>query len=121
MTQAFPILAVVAATVAGTACSITEQADTDTPVVIITSPSSESTVGGTVSFSAQVFDGFGIAKVEFMVDGAVIGEDLFTPFSTLWNTRASGDGNHALRVQATDHAGNTGFSSIGVTVDNSRQ
>ena len=105
----------------GIACNSAPQADTDTPVVFITYPKADSTVGGQVSFAAQVYDGFGVAKVVFTVDGVVIGEDLTEPWGVLWTTVGSGNGPHALRVQATDPAGNTGFKSISVTVDNSRQ
>ncbi|MEZ4456558.1 MAG: Ig-like domain-containing protein [Gemmatimonadales bacterium] len=106
----------------GLACGdLGDQSDTDAPVVGITSPLADSTVAGTVSFSAQVFDGFGVAKVEFIVDGETVGEDITSPYATLWNTRSVGDGVHALRVQATDNAGNVGFASISVTVDNAKQ
>jgi len=106
----------------GAACGLpSEQADTDAPIVFITSPLADSTVGGTVAFSAQVFDGFGVASVKFMVDGRVVGEDVIEPFAVNWNTRGVGNGLHALRAEARDPAGNTGFTSISVTVDNTRQ
>ena len=105
----------------GAACNSAPQVDTDSPVVFITSPKADSTVGGQVAFSAQVFDGFGVAKVVFKVDGVTIGEDLAAPWGVLWSTQSAGNGPHALRVEATDPAGNSGFTSIGVTVDNSRQ
>ncbi len=97
------------------------QPDTDAPIVFITSPKADSTVAGQVSFSAQVFDGFGVAKVVFSVDGVEIGQDLAEPWAVLWSTTGSGNGAHALRVVATDPAGNTGFTSISVTVNNTRQ
>ncbi len=106
---------------AGTACGSPTQADTDSPVVFIVSPKADSTVSGQVAFSAQVFDGFGVAKVVFSVDGVVLAEDLAEPWGVLWGTQSAGNGPHALRVEATDFAGNVGFRSIGVTVDNSRQ
>lgn len=105
----------------GAACGTLTQADTDAPVVFIVSPKADSTVSGQVSFSAQVFDGFGVAKVVFSVDGVVLSEDVAEPWGALWGTQGAGNGPHALRVEATDFAGNVGFRSIGVTVDNSRQ
>lgn len=107
--------------IAGAACNSAPQADTDSPAVFITSPKADSTVSGQVSFAAQVYDGFGVAKVVFKVDGNVIGEDLTFPWGVLWSTQSAGNGPHALRVEATDPAGNSGFTSISVTVDNSRQ
>lgn len=114
------ILAAVAAA-AGVGCSLGEQVDTDAPVVGISSPKADSTVSGTVSFAAQVLDGYGVAKVEFLVDGVVVGEDVTAPYSYNWNTRAESNGPHGLRAQATDPSGNVGFASISVTVDNTRQ
>lgn len=106
----------------GGACgSLGEQSDTDAPIVGIIAPRAGDSVGGTVSITAQVFDGFGVAKVEFIVDGTVLGVDPIAPYAYPWNTRASGDGPHSIRVQATDLAGNVGFATIGVTVDNTRQ
>ena len=121
MTRRFAIARWVGLGLAGLACGVPTQADTDSPVVFITSPKADSTVGGLVSFTAQVFDGFGVAKVVFKVDGVVLVEDLAEPWGALWGTVGAGNGRHALRVEATDFAGNTGFVSIGVTVDNSRQ
>lgn len=111
------------ATLAGSAAcgSLGEQTDTDSPIVGIIAPQAADTVGGTVSISAQVLDGFGIAKVEFLIDGTVIGEDPIAPYAYPWNTRSSGDGPHSVRVQATDLSGNVGFATISVTVDNTRQ
>ena len=121
MTRQFAITAWIGIALVGLACSNPAQVDTDAPVVFITSPKADSTIGGQVSFSAQVFDGFGVAKVVFKVDGVVLLEDLAAPWGVLWSTVGAGKGPHALRVEATDFAGNTGFVSIGVTVDNSRQ
>ena len=100
---------------------ITNQSDTDSPIVLIISPKADSTVGGTVNFAVQALDGFGVDSVVFKVDGVAIGTDISTPFSVSWNTRASGNGAHALRAEAYDPSGNVGFNSISVTVDNTKQ
>ena len=121
MTPKFAITGWIGLALVSLACGNPAQVDTDAPVVFITSPKADSTVGGLVSFTAQVFDGFGVAKVVFKVDGVVLVEDLTEPWGVLWGTVGAGNGRHALRVEATDFAGNTGFVSIGVTVDNSRQ
>lgn len=106
---------------AGAACSITDQADTDAPLVAIISPKADSTVGGTVAFSVQALDSFGVDSVVFTVDGTRIGVDISSPFSIDWNSRAVSNGTHGLRAEATDPKGNRGFASISVTVDNTRQ
>ncbi len=100
--------------------SVTTQSDNDSPIVFITSPKADSTVGGTVAFTAQALDGFGVDSVVFKVDGVVIGTDISDPFSVQWNTRAAGNGAHALRAEAFDPSRNTGFASISVTVDNTK-
>jgi bacterial leucyl aminopeptidase len=99
-------------------CGVGTQTDTDSPIVTILAPANGATVTATVVFSAQVLDGFGVAKVRFMVDGQVIDSTTTEPYQTTWNTRGAGNGPHALRVEGEDTSGNTGFSSIGVTVDN---
>ncbi len=97
-----------------------EAADTDAPFVAITSPQAGATVSGLVIFSAQALDGHGIAKVRFLVDGELIGEDTTEPYAVNWNTLSAGNGARSLRAEAVDVSGNTGFTSISVTVDNSR-
>lgn len=100
--------------------SVTTQSDTDSPIVFITSPKADSTVGGAVAFTAQALDGFGVDSVVFKVDGVAIGTDLTDPFSVLWSTQAAGNGVHSLRAEAFDPSGNSGFASISVTVDNTK-
>lgn len=104
--------------VVGLGCSVGTQTDTDAPIVTILAPTDGSTVSATVVFSAQVLDGFGVAKVRFLVDGQAIDSVTTEPYQTNWNTRGAGNGPHALRVEGEDTSGNIGFSSIGVTVDN---
>ncbi len=106
----------------GMACgNLADQTDTDSPIVIITSPKADSTVSGSVTFSVQALDGFGVDSVVFTVDGQPIGTDISVPFAVLWNTRSVGNGAHSLRAEAVDPSKNKGFSSIGVTVDNTKQ
>jgi hypothetical protein len=99
----------------------TEATDTDAPFIAITSPANGATVSGLVLFSATALDGFGIAKVRFLVDGQLLAEDFTAPYQTNWNTLSAGNGPHALRAEAIDLVGNSAFTSISVTVDNSRQ
>jgi hypothetical protein len=106
----------------GAACvGGTAPVDTDAPFVAITSPMADSTVSGQVNYTAQVLDGFGVARVRFLVDANEVGEDISAPFGVIWSTLGVGDGPHALRVEAVDFAGNTGFASINVVVDNAKQ
>ncbi|PYV42491.1 MAG: hypothetical protein DMG09_02430, partial [Acidobacteria bacterium] len=60
--------------------------DTTPPTVSITSPSSGSTVSGTITVTASASDNVGVAGVQFKLDGANLGgEDTSSPYSVSWN------------------------------------
>ncbi len=61
-----------------------------------------------VALQAQVNDPF-LAKVEFYVDGSLVGESDSAPYGVFWQARA---GSHTLRVVATDRAGNSAEAGI---------
>ncbi len=65
-----------------------------------------------VTILAQANDPF-LAKVEFFVDGSLVGESDLAPYGVFWRSRP---GRHTLRVVATDRAGNTAESSLAFTV-----
>jgi membrane peptidoglycan carboxypeptidase len=71
-----------------------------------------------INFQASVSDGVGAAKVEWLVDGKVIGTATEgsndTPYNQLWQAVK---GQHSLVVRATDLAGNASESAaVGFTV-----
>jgi len=91
--------------------------DTTPPTVSITSPSSGSTVSGTVTVSATASDNIGVAGVQFRVDGINIGsKDTTSPYSISWNTTSYTNGNHILTAMAQDTSNNT-TTSAAVTVN----
>ena len=93
--------------------------DTQPPTVSITSPANGATVSGTVNVAASASDNVGVTKVEFLVDGAVMGEDTTAPYSYSWNTATYSNGLHSLTANAYDAASNFGVSSaVNVTVSN---
>ena len=57
------------------------------PTVHITSPVNRATVSGTVPVTADATGS--IARVDFLVDGLVIGSDATPPYSLAWDTRAN--------------------------------
>jgi len=61
------------------------------------------TVRGQVSLQAAVNDVFGVSRVEWIMDGKIIGDTLQEPFVMPW---AGKPGNHTLVVKAYDLAGN---------------
>jgi hypothetical protein len=95
--------------------------DTIPPVVAITAPVLGATVAGNVTVTAAATDNFGVAGVQFTVDGANIGaEVLAAPFAVTWKTTMVPNGPHALRAVARDAGGNTTTSApITVGVKNS--
>ncbi len=95
--------------------------DVTPPTVLIVSPAPNASLSGAVSLSAAAADtGSGIASVRFLVDGAVIGQDLVTsPYVTVWNTATVNNGGHQLTVEARDVAGNLATSApVNVIVNN---
>jgi subtilisin family serine protease len=93
--------------------------DTEDPTVSITSPANGSVVSDTVNITASASDNVGVAKVEFLVDGVLKGQDTTSPYTYSWNTVTYSNGSHSLTANAYDPAGNVGTSSqVAVTVDN---
>ena len=77
-------------------------------VVTITSPTSGSTVGGTIPVNATVsaVGGLTVQGVQFKVDGVNIGaEDAVAPYSVPWDTRTATNASHALTAVARDALG----------------
>jgi hypothetical protein len=77
-------------------------------VVTITSPTSGSTVGGTIPVNATVgaVGGLTVQGVQFKVDGVNIGaEDATAPYSVPWDTKTATNASHALTAVARDALG----------------
>ena len=87
------------------------------PTVALTSPANGATVSGTVTLSAAASDDIGVARVDFLLDGALLGSDASAPYSLAWNSSGTSNGAHVLQARALDLAGNTGTSAaVNVTV-----
>ena len=101
-----------------TTVNVANAADPTAPTVFISSPTSGSTVSGTITVSAAASDNVGVSGVQFKLDGANIGaEDAFAPYSIAWDTSTAGSGSHNLTAVARDSAGNSTTSDpITVTV-----
>ena len=104
--------------VAGSACFSNEEPDSSAPVVLITSPTATD-VHGSVTFSANVVDDFGVEEVEFFAGNVSLIKDRLPPYDVLWSTVSFPDGPIQLRVIARDYAGNTSQAAKTVNVDNS--
>ena len=94
----------------GWVCAMTTptEAQLGSLVVTMTSPSSGSTVSGTVPVSANVtiVGLLTVAGVQFKLDGVNLGaEDTTKPYSVAWSTVAASNGSHTLTAAARDGLG----------------
>lgn len=93
--------------------------DGTAPSVSLTSPADGSTVSGTVNLAATASDDIGIARVEFLRDGTLLGSDPTSPYAYAWDSRTTSDGAHVLQARAVDLVDNVGTSNqVRVTVQN---
>lgn len=89
------------------------------PTVRITTTRLAAILSGTVLLEAEAIDDFGVATVEFLVDGTTVGVDNQAPFAVFWNTALVPDGPHTLQAIATDSSRQSAGQTITVVVDNS--
>jgi peptidoglycan/xylan/chitin deacetylase (PgdA/CDA1 family)/archaellum component FlaF (FlaF/FlaG flagellin family) len=95
------------------------QIDTQAPAAILTAPADGATVNGTVTLSASASDNVGVDRVEFLVDGQLVGSDTSAPYSVAWDSASVADGAPTIAARAVDPAGNaTNSSAVTVTVGN---
>ncbi|HZO54637.1 MAG TPA: Ig-like domain-containing protein [Bryobacteraceae bacterium] len=87
------------------------------PTVGMQTPAPGAVVSGsTVRLKATASDNVDVAGVQFRVDGANVGPELWVPpFEILWNTTAYTAGEHRITAVARDAAGNRTVAN-GVTV-----
>ena len=92
--------------------------DTTPPTVVITYPANEALLTEPVTIKADATDNDAVAKVSFLIDGEVIGEDNSAPYEQYWNVSFWADGDaHTVSAKATDASGNVGLSdAISVVV-----
>jgi len=76
-----------------------------------TASASESGTSGTITLSATATDNVGVTKVEFYIDGALVGTDTTSPYSVTYDSTLLANGTHSLVAKAYDAAGNIGSSS----------
>jgi subtilisin family serine protease len=94
--------------------------DVTPPTVSLTAPAPEATVTGTaVTLSATAADDVGVSRVDFYVDGALVGTSVTAPYSTSWDTTLAANGTRVITAVATDLSGNVGTSAaVSVTASN---
>lgn len=81
-------------------------ADTEKPVVTITSPTESAFHKGIIQITASATDNTGIQSLKLYVDDVLIKEQESGALSELWDSKTIQDGVHTLKIIATDHDGN---------------
>src|SRR5262245_6535597 len=103
----------------GSAIEAQQFTDTVPPTVSITSPASGTTVRGRVSINVDACDNVGVAKVDFFIDGNLIGSDSTYPFSLSWSSKTVQNGSHSFTSKAFDAATNAATSgAVPITINN---
>ena len=85
--------------------------DTTPPTVAMQSPATGGTVSGTIQVTATASDASGIARVEFLRDGALIGTDTTAPYGISWDSSPYAGQTVALAARAIDNANNVATST----------
>jgi len=89
---------------------------TEAAAVTVTMPSTNATISGTTTLSANASDPNGVAGVQFKVDGANVGTEVTaTPYQTSWNTSSVPNGTHSVSATLRSTTGAT-ITSQPVTI-----
>ncbi|MHA7630223.1 Ig-like domain-containing protein [Corallococcus sp. M7] len=93
--------------------------DNTPPTVAIVSPASGANVSGAVSLQVSANDDRQMERVNYFVDGKLLGTRLSAPYALTWDSTFQANGSHTLTATAMDAAGNGSTSaSVTVTVSN---
>ncbi len=93
--------------------------DTTPPVISNFTPANGATVTWTTTLQATASDNVGLTRVDFLVNGSLVGSDTVAPYSVDWNTLSTPNGSASLSAIAYDAAGNSaGTPTVNVTVNN---
>jgi mono/diheme cytochrome c family protein len=72
------------------------------PPTISLSTLPSNTVNRTTTLTANVTAAASVTRVEFLVDGTVVGTTTASPYTFAWDTSAVADGAHAVTARVTD-------------------
>ena len=87
-------------------CSV----DRTPPQVTLVTPPDGSSVSGLVRLTATASDDVAVERVDFVVDGAVVGSDETAPYSFRWDASGA-SGSVTVQARAVDTSRNVGSSS----------
>jgi len=94
--------------------------DTTSPTTTITSPADGATnLTGVVSIKATASDNSSVvAKIEYYIDDAKVTTITAVPYTFDWDTTATSNSTHSIKVIAYDAANNAASSTVSVSVNN---
>ncbi len=81
---------------------VTVRNDSTPPEVTLTGPAEGASLSGIVTLSATATDNLGVSRVEFLVDGVVVGSDTTSPYSLSWDSSSVANGTHSVAARAWD-------------------
>jgi hypothetical protein len=95
-------------------------ADTIPPTVSMSGPVPNATISGALAFvQATANDAGGINRVEFYIDGTLLGTDTISPYSFGLDTTQYTNGRHSFTAKAFDNSNNATTSApLSVTINN---
>lgn len=87
----------------------------DAPPIVSVSETGDK---GTLTFSATATDDKGVLKVDFLLDGVLVGTNTATPYITTYDSLMQDDGSHTLVAKATDTTGQYTNATMDFTINN---
>ena len=82
------------------------------PTIALTAPASGATVSGTAvmltaTAAASTMNGLTVTRVDFMIDGTMVGTAMTSPYTVSWNSTTVTKGSHSLTAKVTDSVNGT--------------
>ena len=94
--------------------------DLTAPTVAINSPANNSVVSGVVNVDASAADNVAVVQVSLYAGNTLVGTDYSSPYRFSWDAGSASAGDTVvLRAVAADSSGNTGETTISLTVADS--
>jgi hypothetical protein len=92
--------------------------DSQAPTVVITEPTSQSSLTGVLQVQVDAVDNIGVSKVEFYLDDVLQNVTTSSPYRWEFDTSMASNGSHTLTVLAYDLTGNVGRKTLDITTQN---
>ena len=91
-----------------------DTSDRIAPTVSFTSPANGAEIAGSPQLAVSATDNVGVASVRFSEGQTQLGVDATAPYRLQWTTPAIGE--HTVRAEAVDTAGNVGWAELTITI-----